>query len=114
MLAVNCSIPIFESDDKTKTQVIPEIKLIRKDKDAGYPFPDSGNKKIGNRSKIGGKPDFIQFPPSSTTCNKCHKKMTFYGQLDSINPEFSIEDCGMIYIYYCFNCGHVEAFAQSY
>lgn len=59
MLSVNCSTPIFESDDKTKIQVIPEIKLIRKDKDAGYPFPYSGNKKIGNRSKIGGKPDFI-------------------------------------------------------
>jgi len=47
--------------------------------------------EIGKRHKLGGAPDFIQ-PPQWPTCPNCKAKMTFYGQLDSINDEFCIAD----------------------
>jgi hypothetical protein len=30
--------------------------------------------------------------------------MTFYGQLDSISDEFILADCGLVYIFVCFDC----------
>jgi hypothetical protein len=40
--------------------------------------------------------------------------MTFYGQLDSINDDIIIADCGMIYVFLCFDCYEVTAKIQSY
>ncbi len=54
-----------------------------------------GPKEIGQRHRLGGHPDSIrdqQWP----TCPTCRVKMSFYGQLDSINDEVCIADCGLI------------------
>ena len=40
--------------------------------------------------------------------------MTFYGQLDSINDEFRLGDCGMVYVFVCFDCIEVTSLIQSY
>jgi hypothetical protein len=40
--------------------------------------------------------------------------MSFYGQLDSINEEFNIADCGLIYVFLCFDCFEAKAIVQSY
>lgn len=69
--------------------------------------------EVGTRHKLGGDPDFIQneeFP----NCSTCSHKMTFYGQLDSLNDEFIIADCGMIYVFICFKCNETKSIIQSY
>ena len=40
-------------------------------------------------------------------------KMTFYGQLDSINDDICIADCGMIYVFICFDCFKAISIVQS-
>ncbi len=71
-----------------------------------------GPKEIGQRHRLGGTPDFIhdqQWP----TCRTCRVKMSFYGQLDSINDEVCIADCGLIYVFLCFGCYESQSFVQS-
>lgn len=85
---------------------------------------------LGLRTKLGGTPDFIQeedLPP----CKSCGHPMTFVAQIDSIdhvtkparstkradaraNRVWMFMDVGMIYVYYCFDCGESYSFTQSY
>jgi uncharacterized protein YwqG len=51
--------------------------------------------QIGTRHKLGGDPDFLQ-QKDIPICSDCGKPMTFYAQLDSLNDEFCIADCGVI------------------
>jgi hypothetical protein len=67
---------------------------------------------VGKRHKLGGAPDFIQ-PPEWPACPGCGAKMTFYGQLDSINDEFCIADVGMVYVFLCFDCYKSTSIVQS-
>ena len=39
--------------------------------------------------------------------------MSFYGQLDSIGDEYDIADCGMLYVFLCFDCFEATAFVHS-
>ena len=39
--------------------------------------------------------------------------MTFYAQLDGIGDEFALADCGLIYVFVCFNDFEVKAILQS-
>ena len=39
--------------------------------------------------------------------------MTFYGQLDSVNDEVILGDCGLVYVFVCFDCLTADAFVQS-
>jgi uncharacterized protein YwqG len=68
---------------------------------------------MGTRHKLGGTPDFIQ-RDEHPTCPDCKEPMTFYGQLDSINDEFCLADCGMIYVFVCFGCLETTTVLQSY
>ena len=70
------------------------------------------NNKIGTRHKIGGNPDFIQHE-EIPECKECNKPMLFYGQLDSLNDDFCIGDCGMIYVFICLDCLEVRSIIQS-
>ena len=75
---------------------------------------------IGTRHQLGGEPTYIQakiHPVCAKihpVCPDCKEKMTFYAQLDSINDEFCIADCGMIYVFVCLECNTVEAFIESF
>ena len=98
------------------SHTIREEKLFRdgQEKSVYFPFASPEDKKfLGKRNKIGGSPDWLQ-PAESPHCQLCGKEMTFYAQIDSVNDENSIEDGGMIYVFYCFECGEVYALAQSY
>ena len=75
------------------------------------PFKWAGD-EIGCRHRLGGQPDFIQ-PTDIPVCS-CGKTMTFYAQLDSINDEFILADCGMIYVFVCFDCFETRTVLQSY
>ena len=95
---------------------IPPFKLITQplnDESKNLPGFQWADKHIGTRHQLGGEPQFLQqedFP----ICDDCHEKMTFYAQLDSINDEFCIADCGMIYVFICFDCLTTKSIIQSY
>ena len=99
-----------------KSVEIPTIKLLPQ------PVDDAGKKalgfryagdEIGNRHQLGGVPTWIQ-GEDVPMCPHCAERMTFYGQLDSIGDRYVIGDCGMIYIFFCFDCNHAEARTQSF
>ena len=91
-----------------------KIKLLPQDNIAkNLPKFLYADKEIGLRSKLGGLPDFIQ-GDDWPICQECKQKMSFYGQLDSLNDEYCIGDCGMIYIFVCFDCLETKAIIQSY
>jgi hypothetical protein len=69
-------------------------------------------KDVGLQHQLGGEPDFVQ-GEESPTCRECKGPMSFYAQLDSINDEYMIADCGMIYVFYCFECATAEVIVQS-
>lgn len=92
---------------------IPEIKLVptpeteEAKKAIGYKYND----EAGTRHKLGGKPDFIQDAEWPVCCGG---NMTFYGQLDSIGDNYDLADCGMVYVFVCFNCFSTKSILQAY
>jgi hypothetical protein len=68
--------------------------------------------EIGSRHRLGGSPTFLQ-EADVPVCSSCQEAMTFYGQLDSINDEFILADCGLLYVFVCFGCFTATAFVQS-
>jgi hypothetical protein len=92
---------------------VPLIPQIAHGSPANVPKNEWSNPILGTRHKLGGKPDLIQFDPSPK-CPDCGEPMTFYAQLDSINDQVVIADCGLIYVYLCFGCYVSIAHVQSY
>lgn len=94
---------------------IPPFKLVPEpltpEAAALPPYKWAGG-DIGKRHRLGGKPDFIQ-GADIPVCS-CKSEMTFYAQLDSINDEFDLADCAMIYVFVCFDCFETRSILQSY
>lgn len=67
---------------------------------------------IGKRHRIGGNPEWIQ-GEDIPSCS-CGKPMDFYGQLDSLGDGHSIGDCGMIYVFLCWDCLEAKSVVQSF
>jgi uncharacterized protein YwqG len=89
---------------------LPEVKLARDSLlDGGKPF-QWANPEVGFRSKIGGAPDFLQREPIPVCA--CGAQMSFYGQLDSLSDDFMIGDCGMVYVFVCFDCLETRSIIQ--
>ena len=93
---------------------IPEVRLSllpeteEAQRAVGFKFADP---TAGRRSKIGGVPDWLQ-AAEHPTCT-CGAPMTFYAQLDSIGDEYCIADCGLIYVFLCFDCFESKSIVQS-
>ena len=83
---------------------------------------------LGLRTKLGGKPDWIQ-SDETPECDECGEPMAFVAQIDSVehqnehNPivqertkhiDFMFGDVGMIYVFYCFDCAQVRSLTQGY
>jgi hypothetical protein len=68
------------------------------------PFKWAGG-EVGKRHRPDGEPAF-RFPVCS-----CTQQMTFYGQLDSVNDEFVLADCGIVCVFVCFHCFATEYLA---
>ena len=94
---------------------IPVFKLI--------PVPQSEEAKampkfkwappeVGSRHQLGGDPTFLQLT-NWPVCSSCGSKMTFYAQLDSINDVIILADCGIIYVFVCFDCFTTQSFIES-
>jgi hypothetical protein len=75
------------------------------------PFKRAGD-EVGKRHKLGGQPDLLQ-PDLWPLCPSCHAQMSFYGQLDSINDEFCLADCGIVCVFVCFDCNETVSLIQT-
>ncbi|SRR5579884_661808 len=93
---------------------IPEIKLIPTPQtpEAAAAIGYRWNRIAGTRHKLGGEPDWIQ-QPQAPQCDDCGSEMTFYGQLDSIGEDYDLADCGMIYVFVCFDCFTTKSILQA-
>lgn len=93
---------------------IPPFKLVTEPLNSEAaslpPFKWAGG-DVGRRHQLGGEPTFLQ-KPQLPICS-CGKQMTFYGQLDSINDEFVLADCGIVYVFVCFDCFETKSILQS-
>jgi hypothetical protein len=101
---------------KQSAKAIPAFKLVPAPLDeaaAELPKFKYASPEVGTRHRLGGAPDFIQ-ADDYPICPACSERMTFYGQLDSINDEFNLADCGMIYVFVCFGCFETKSVLQSY
>ncbi len=67
---------------------------------------------VGQRSKIGGDPSFVQ-GPHVPRCPSCDRVMTFYAQLDSIGDRLCFADVGLLYVFVCFDCYETTSYIQS-
>ena len=65
--------------------------------------------QIGHRHKLGGMPQWLQ---SEDWPECCGSRMTFYAQLDSIGDEVHLADCGLIYVFVCFDCFSTKSLFQ--
>src|SRR5438045_2001860 len=93
---------------------IPEIKLVLAPEtpEAKQAVGFEWNEEAGKRHKLGGQPDWIQ-QPEVPACEDCGREMTFYGQLDSIGDDYDLADCGMIYVFVCFDCFTTRSVLQA-
>lgn len=93
---------------------IPSFKLLPEPLDdearALPPFKWAGG-DVGRRHRLGGKPDHL--PAADTPTCSCGRPMTFYAQLDSINDEFCLADCGLIHVFVCFDCFETRSLLRS-
>ena len=100
----------------TTRKKVPSFKLIPKpmNKEArDLPKFKWAPDEIGTRHQLGGGPSYIQ-QEVWPKCSSCLSEMSFFAQLDSINDEFQIADCGMIYVFICFDCNETISIIQSY
>ena len=90
---------------------LPQIQLKIDDADAILAGAEPVRTSVA-RNKIGGIPDWVQAPMPPACCGTV---MTFYGQFDSnIGGEYTICDCGVLYVFYCESCLAVETELQFY
>lgn len=92
-----------------KLELIPQSEEAKQTRH----FSENCWKDLGYRFKLGGTPDFIQ-GEDWPICPHCHQKMSFYAQLDAIGESIDIADCGMIYVFLCFDCYETKSIVQSY
>jgi hypothetical protein len=93
---------------------IPPFKLVAEPLNSeakSLPQFKWAGEDVGRRHRLGGEPTFLQ-KPQFPACS-CGKHMVFYGQLDSINDEFVLADCGIIYVFVCFDCFETKSILQS-
>jgi hypothetical protein len=96
-------------------KTIPPFKLIPEplnDEARRLPKFKWASNEIGTRHRLGGEPQLLQ-DEQWPTCPAGHGRMTFFGQLDSINDDICIADCGMIYVFICFDCSKAISIVQS-
>lgn len=68
---------------------------------------------VGQRHRLGGAPPSSLGQEHWPQCPECGGRMSFYGQLDSINDEFCIADAGLVCVFVCFECNEVRATIES-
>jgi hypothetical protein len=105
---------------------LPEFRVILERIEPGEVAFPNANDHLGQRTKLGGAPDWEQGEHQNPVCPECGKVMTFVAQIDSVehdsdsNPhrvdalsddqKWLFGDVGMIYVFFCFDCSlpHAE------
>jgi len=90
---------------RASTRAIPPFRLVAEpvdDEAAAMPGFAWAGPAVGRRHRIGGEPPLpvVDHP----RCQDCGNAMTFYAQLDSLNDEIMLADCGLLYVFVCFDC----------
>ena len=89
--------------------LVPTPETPEAEKAVGFKW---AGKPIGQRHRIGGEPSWIQ-DAQVPSCS-CGQPMSFYGQLDSLGDSHCIGDCGMIYVFLCWDCLETKSVLQSF
>ena len=96
-------------------EILPEFALIAEPVSEDAKRLTYASWPVGTRHKLGGTPDLLQDEPWPA-CTECSEPTVFYGQLDSLADEdgrWDIADCGMIYVFFCFDCNAACTLVQS-
>ena len=111
-------------------ELLPEFSVILrrlKKGETAYPIDDPHYDYHGQRTKLGGEPDWIQ-SDEMPFCTDCVAPMSFVAQIDSVehhwksNPhsvdalsddqKWMFGDVGMIYVFFCFDCSTTTSVFQ--
>jgi uncharacterized protein YwqG len=111
-------------------ELLPEFRVTLtrlKEGETAYPTDGPHYEYHGQRTKLGGKPDWVQ-NDETPTCLDCGAPMTFVSQIDSVehqwksNPhsvsalsddqKWMFGDVGMIYVFFCFDCNTTSSVFQ--
>ena len=111
-------------------EILPEFRVTLtrlKDGESAYPVEGSRREHLGQRTKLGGKPDWDQ-NDETPECPDCGAPMTFVAQVDSVehqsklNPhsvnalsddqKWMFGDVGMIYVFFCLGCNTTSSVFQ--
>jgi hypothetical protein len=65
--------------------------------------------EVGERHQLGGSPAIPINDENWPRCPDCEDRMSFYGQLDSLNDDICVADAGLIYVFICLECNEVKA-----
>ena len=103
-------------------ETLPEFRVMLTRLQPGetaYPSDGPHYEDHGQRTKLGGNPDWIQ-SADVPRCQDCDELMSFVAQIDSVehqwesNPhsvdalsdkqKWMFGDVGMIYVFFCFEC----------
>jgi hypothetical protein len=103
--------PLGKTGKALKSRKLPENEEDL-DPRAMMLFPVAGRKKAGRRSKVGGKPVWLQ-PPSNPCCPRCDDQMAFVLQFAS-DADIAFDDMGILYGFACPRCKVVASLIQSY
>jgi len=68
--------------------------------------------EVGHRHRIGGEPTWLQ-GDATPACPDCGRQMTFYAQRDFARRRRRIADCGLVYVFVCFDDFRAQAVIQS-
>ena len=68
---------------------------------------------VGSRHQLGGEPTPAISESHWPRCPDCRERMSFYGQLDSLNDDYCVADAGVLCIFFCFDCNEVVATVES-
>jgi hypothetical protein len=109
---------------------LPEFRVTLTRLQAGeqaYPTEGRRYEYQGQRTKLGGKPDWVQ-ADETPKCPDCDQPMTFVAQIDSVehdwqanphrvdalshNQKWMFGDVGMIYVFFCFDCAATQSVSQ--
>ena len=111
-------------------KTLPEFRVTLtrlKENETAYPTDNPRYNSHGRRTKLGGKPDWIQ-QEETPICQDCGTPMTFVSQIDSVehdwesnphsvdalsdNQKWMFGDVGMIYVFFCFDCNTTSSAFQ--
>ena len=107
--------PLPDSKVESDMKTVPPFKLVPEplnEQAASLGSFKWAAKEVGQRHRLGGQPEGIK-AEDWPKCVNCDERMTFYGQLDSIDDEICIADCGLILVFLCFECYQVHAQVHS-